>query len=55
LERRVGQRVTARTPAPFPGQPAPARKVVRPLCAYPAQARYDGKGDPNVEASFACR
>lgn len=47
--------VTARTPPPFPGQPAPAHNVTRPLCAYPAQARYDGKGDPDVEASFSCR
>ncbi len=49
------EKVTARTPAAPPGAPAPARTVTRPLCAYPAQARYDGKGDPNVETSFACR
>jgi len=27
----------------------------RPLCAYPAVARYDGKGDPNLAASFKCK
>lgn len=26
----------------------------RPLCAYPAIARYEGKGDPNAAASFTC-
>lgn len=26
----------------------------RPLCVYPKQARYDGKGDPTNAASFAC-
>jgi hypothetical protein len=29
--------------------------MVRPVCAYPAKARYDGKGDPNAEASFSCK
>jgi feruloyl esterase len=27
----------------------------RPLCAYPHQAVYDGKGDPDAAASFSCR
>ena len=27
----------------------------RPLCAYPHQAVYDGRGDINVAASFSCR
>jgi feruloyl esterase len=27
----------------------------RPLCSYPAIAVYDGKGDPNSAASFACK
>ena len=38
-----------------------ARRVVdgevvfeRPLCAYPAVARYDGVGDPDAAASFRC-
>ena len=26
----------------------------RPLCPYPQQAAYDGSGDPNDAASFAC-
>ena len=47
------------------GGPAPERIVAakmdgasvvrtRPLCAYPAAARYDGKGSPQDAASFAC-
>jgi feruloyl esterase len=33
-----------------------AGRVVRtrPLCAWPKEARYDGKGDPNDAKSFAC-
>jgi len=27
----------------------------RPLCPYPALARYDGKGDPNLSENFSCR
>jgi feruloyl esterase len=49
------EKVAARTALGPPGAPAPAQIVVRPVCAYPAKARYDGKGDPNLEASFACR
>ena len=26
-----------------------------PICPYPQVARYDGKGDPNVASSFACK
>jgi feruloyl esterase len=26
----------------------------RPLCAYPRVARFDGRGDPKVAASFSC-
>ena len=29
--------------------------ISRPLCPYPASGVYDGKGDPNVVASFACK
>jgi hypothetical protein len=29
-------------------------KMTRPLCAYPQQAKYKGKGDPNEAASFTC-
>jgi feruloyl esterase len=34
--------------AAFPGR-------TRPLCAYPRFATYDGKGNPENRASFACR
>ena len=29
--------------------------TTRPLCPYPQSAKYDGKGDPNLPESFACR
>ena len=32
-----------------------ATRFTRPLCPYPATAVYDGKGDPNSAASFACQ
>ncbi|MGI4854568.1 MAG: tannase/feruloyl esterase family alpha/beta hydrolase [Janthinobacterium lividum] len=32
---------------------APIR-TVRPLCPWPQEAKYDGKGDPKVPASFSC-
>ena len=32
---------------------APIR-TVRPLCPWPQQAKYDGKGDPKAPGSFAC-
>ena len=47
-----------------PGNPAGANADVppdwspqrtRPLCPYPAVARYDGRGDVESAASFACR
>ncbi len=40
--------VTQERQAPF--------KVIasRPMCRYPLTPRYDGKGDPNEAASFAC-
>ena len=28
--------------------------MTRPVCPYPQVAVYDGQGDPNGEASFAC-
>ena len=28
--------------------------MTRPVCPYPQVAVYDGSGDPNDEASFAC-
>jgi feruloyl esterase len=33
------------------GQPA----FSRPLCAYPEEPVYDGKGDINQASSYACR
>jgi feruloyl esterase len=27
---------------------------LRPICAFPKVARYDGKGDPDLASSFAC-
>lgn len=35
--------------------PLSVERMVRPVCAYPARARHDGKGDPKVETSFTCR
>ena len=29
--------------------------AARPLCRYPLHPHYDGKGDPNLAASFACK
>jgi feruloyl esterase len=31
-----------------------SKALTRPLCPYPQVARYDGTGDPNNAASFAC-
>jgi feruloyl esterase len=36
------------TGANLPGQS-------RPLCAWPAHAQYDGKGDPKAAASYSCK
>lgn len=58
---KAPDKVTARTASSGPARPdvppspAPAKVMVRPVCAYPAKARWDGKGDPNAEASFSCR
>ena len=30
-------------------------RIVRPVCAYPQQARYNGTGDPKVPGSFVCK
>lgn len=30
-------------------------KLSRPLCGYPALARYKGSGDPADAGSFGCR
>lgn len=41
----------------FPGQPPqpPRAPMERPLCAWPAQAVYNGSGDTMVASSFTCR
>jgi feruloyl esterase len=46
------QKVTARTDERAPPS---IERMVRPVCAYPARARYDGKGDPTIETSFTCK
>ena len=47
-----------RTPAAggIPGAPpaTPLAPISRPLCPYPAYARYIGKGDPAQASSFVC-
>ncbi len=52
-----GKRMSAQTTFGVPSPP-PATPITvigaRPICAYPAVARYDGKGDINAAASFAC-
>ena len=37
-----------------PAGSAPKIKMTRLLCAYPQQAKYKGKGDPNEAANFTC-
>ena len=37
------------------GLPAGLVKAARPICRYPARARWDGKGDPAKAESFTCR
>ncbi len=37
------------------GEGAPRVLMTRPLCPYPAIARYKGTGDTNAASSFACR
>ena len=35
--------------------PAKGVKITRPLCAYPATAKYKGSGDTNDAANFVCQ
>jgi len=37
------------------GTNAGSQPIARKLCSYPLVARYDGRGDPNKSASFACK
>jgi feruloyl esterase len=43
--------IPAKAPA---GKEAAPASIVRPLCPYPQQARYNGSGDPNRPTSFHC-
>jgi feruloyl esterase len=43
--------IPAKAPA---GKEAAPASIVRPLCPYPQQARYNGTGDPNRPTSFRC-
>jgi feruloyl esterase len=46
--------IAARLPAP-PGAPGPQQPpMTRPLCPYPAVARYKGEGPTDKAESFAC-
>lgn len=36
------------------GTPEAPGETIRPLCPYPQQAKYDGKGNPKVPESFVC-
>jgi len=38
-----------------PGRDSPWEGRSRPLCPYPAEARYRGQGDPEAAESFECR
>ncbi len=56
---KAPERIIATRPAAAggpPGAPAgpPRAPLSRPLCAYPAFAEYDGKGDTALAESFRC-
>jgi hypothetical protein len=38
----------------FVNDTPPAVQMTRPLCVFPKVAKWDGIGDPNIAASFAC-
>jgi feruloyl esterase len=51
----IASKIERETPAASAGAgPAGKVKMTRPLCPYPQQAKYKGKGDPNEAASFTC-
>ena len=55
LERWVEK---GEAPASIPAQRVARNElpaISRPLCPYPAEARYNGSGDPNSAASFSCK
>jgi hypothetical protein len=37
------------------GTHEPPVRIVRPVCAYPQEAKYNGRGDPKTPESFACK
>lgn len=41
--------------APMPATVRTGPPSSRPICAWPASAHWDGKGDPHVAASFSCK
>ena len=41
-------------PASDPPPPSSLKPMTRPLCPYPQQMQYSGKGDPNSASSFSC-
>lgn len=49
----LGQRIAPPAPNAPPNAP-PRTEGARPICAYPAVARYDGTGSPIEPASFTC-
>ncbi len=44
-QKLIGKGITGTTPS---------QELTRPLCVYPQVARYNGTGDSNSAASFAC-
>jgi hypothetical protein len=50
----IASKLEGETPGGSAAGPAAKVKMTRPLCAYPQQAKYKGKGDPNEAASFTC-
>jgi hypothetical protein len=54
-EMILASRPAGAPPGPPGAPPGPAREALsRPLCPYPAYARYNGSGDPAAAASFTC-
>jgi Tannase and feruloyl esterase len=50
----IASKLEGDTLAATPAGPPAKVKMTRPLCPYPQQAKYKGKGDPNEAASFTC-
>lgn len=55
VQRRSSKAAEKPDPALTEAVAAPATtSVIRPLCPYPQQQRYNGTGDPNLPTSFHC-